>query len=133
MLSMVVNAYAITKSGYKSAGEYGKLISYSSLYKSSNQKVASFSVETTAAAASKYIITYNIVYDNTGASITGNYTTVNSNMYTSRRSSESVDMLQWKNTQTGKRDGFLNTKISAFSTHEVRGVNAYADYLVNTL
>ena len=49
-------------------------------------------------------------------------------MYTPMRSSETVEMHHWRNTQTGINDNFVYTKIKAYSTHEVRG--DYAAYVV---
>lgn len=131
VVSLAVNANAAT--GNISAGEYGELKAVNAIsILGTFEKRVNISVETTKSAAEKYILKYNVVYANTGTSITGNVQLENVNMYTPMRSSESVEMHHWKNTQTGQYDGFIGTKIKAYTTHEVRGTYAYAIYLSET-
>lgn len=126
-VSLIVNAYAAT--GRTNAGEYGELRAENTIARLEGyDKRVHLSVATTNKAADKYILKYNVVYAESGASITGTVELVNINMYTAMKSSETVEMRHWKNTVTGKVDGFLSTKIKAYSTHEVRG--DYAAYVV---
>ena len=126
-VSLVVNAYAVT--GKKNAGEYGELCAENTIARLEGyDKRVHLSVATTSKAADKYILKYNVVYADSGASITGTAELININMYTAMKSCETVEMHHWKNAVTGKVDGFLNTKIKAYSTHEVRG--DYAAYVV---
>lgn len=126
-VSLVINAYA--EKDRTNAGEYGILEAENTIAKLEGyDKRVHLSVATTNKAADKYVLKYNVVYAGSGASITGTVELININMYTPMKSSETVEMHHWKNTVTGKVDGFLKTEIKAYSTHEVRG--DYAAYVV---
>lgn len=125
-VSLVINAYASTDR--TNAGEYGILEAENTIANNGYEKIVNLSVATTNKAADKYVLKYNVTYAISGASITGTVELVNINMYTPMKSGETVEMHHWKNTQTGINDNFVNTKIKAYSTHEVRG--DYAAYVV---
>lgn len=130
-ITLVINTYAAT--GSKPAGEYGTLNANNNIGVNDFEKIVSLNVSTTAKAAEKYIIKYNIVYAETGKSITGDVELININMLSPMRSYEDVEMHHWKNAVTGKADGFRNTEIKAYSTHEVRGDYSYVIYLSEKL
>lgn len=132
----IVTFGAYAASGSKAAGEYGTLNASNVIGVNDYEKVVSLSVSTTSKIPKHYIIKYNVVYADTGVSITGDVSRDNVNiLYNSpNRSYEDVEMHHWKNARTGKPDGFVNTNIKAYSTHEARGDYAsYAIYLSESL
>ena len=133
VVASVINTYAATDN--TSAGKYGKLYAENTIrVQYDYEKCVLLSVSTTAKEAEKYIIKYNIVYADTGKSITGDVELININMLSPMKSYEDVEMHHWKNAKTGKYDNFLNTKIKAYSTHEVRDdYSAYVLYLSDEL
>lgn len=132
VISLGINTYAAT--GSKPAGEYGMLNANNNISVNDMEKIVSLNVSTTGSKqAEKYIIKYNVVYAKTGKSITGDVELININMISPKKSYEDVEMHHWKNAETGKVDGFRNTEIKAYSTHEVRGDYSYVVYLSERL
>ncbi len=130
-IALVINTYAAT--GSKPAGEYGTLNANNNICVNDFEKIVSLNVSTTDKAAEKYIIKYNVVYADTGRSITGDVELININMLSPKKSYEDVEMHHWKNAITGNSDGFKYTEIKAYSTHEVRGDYSYVIYLSEKL
>lgn len=131
-LALSVNAYANTQKDYTS--EFGNVTSENNTIMGYGEKLVCLSTETDRIAGT-HIIKYNITQSPSGISIMPQtQTLVNINMYTPYKSSETVELHHFKNDWKGGRyDGFVNTKITTYSTHEVRGNTAYACYMSSTL
>lgn len=130
MLSSVISAYAIKK--VEPTTEFGTVSAENTTGRDRGEKIVFLSLSSTK-KANMYNIRYNVTYAGYGTSISGDVQLVNCNMWEPMKSFENVEMHHWRNERTGQYDGFMDTRITTYSTHEVRGIGAYAIYLCSTL
>lgn len=117
-----VNVFATNSS--KVTSEFGTLKGTTTISLNGYEKRVNISMSTTK-KAENYVIKYDVRMAGTGADITSDITLVNPNV-SGCSARETVEMHHWR------KDGYVNTKIIAYTTQEARGNTSACVYLSAT-
>lgn len=117
-----LNVFAASAS--KNTTEFGTLTGRTTISNNGVEKIVTLSV-TTSKKAAHYVLKYDIRVAGTGRDITTDIEMLDNNV-DGNSSHEVVEMHHWGN------NGYRNTKIIAYTTHEARGNTAACVYLSET-